>query len=115
MDHEMQLGQHVIYVDSYRKEHDALLTAVHGDPRGRQILWRNEAGEPNGTGRVLTYLEGTEGQQWPCVNLVIVRDGDAKDQYGQQIEHFSSIVHWRQSSARASCFRFVGETMAPPA
>lgn len=61
----LQNGQVVIYVDSVGKEHDALLTAVWGDP------------------------EGT-----PSVNLVYVtEDVDRCDTYGRQILRDTSVVH----------------------
>ena len=60
----VSVGDAVVFVDSYAREHEALLTAVHG-----------------------------EGET-PSVNLVVVSmDENRRDQYGRQIEHHTSVVH----------------------
>lgn len=68
----MQIGDAVIYVDPVGKEHDALLTAVHG------TTWHRADGEE--------VLE--------TVNVVYVSKDEAKrDPYGGQIERESSVIH----------------------
>lgn len=72
----LQLGDVVVYVDTLRKKHNALVTAIHGDP------------EDN-----------------PSINLLIVStDVNKDDQYGRQIERQSSIVHSSSQSAAAQCW-----------
>ena len=35
---EMKIGMHVVFIDEYRKERDALVTAIHGDVQGRLCI-----------------------------------------------------------------------------
>lgn len=61
----MQIGDYVKYVDQFGKEHDALVTAIWGIDSPMKSL-----------------------------NLVYVVDDETKtDQYGRQIERFTSVVH----------------------
>ena len=127
----MKIGMHIVFIDAHRKERDALLTAIHGDPQGRRaISVRKPAKElkedekdsysvdsnniyaykldENGN----TMVEHHEpGEHWPCVNLVVVSEnGDAQDQYGRQIdERHTSVVHMSDSTAVGYCFRFADE------
>lgn len=79
----MKQGDAVIYVDSLRVEHPALLTAV----------WDNNGQIEN-----------------PSVNLVYVSGDETKsDSYGRQIERVTSNVHISQNSAGANCWKRVGE------
>jgi hypothetical protein len=105
-------------VDDHRRERDALLVCIHGDPQGRKVLGckTDENGEyvsdENGT---LITEYGEAGTDWPCVNLVVVGDQqDAQDQYGRQIERPSSVVHWTNSSAHGYCWRFADEKIVGP-
>lgn len=75
----------MIWLDPYKREHPALLTAVFdaGD----------EATYPN-----------------PAVNLVWVSGDESKeDSYGRQIERMSSCAHVSSNSAGANCWKRVGE------
>lgn len=73
----INVGDHVLFTDEYRRDHDALVTAVHGDP-----------------------------YKTPAVNLLFVaKDEERTDQYGRQIERSSSVVHIQNQSARAMCWR----------
>lgn len=75
-----KIGEAVIYVDEYKREHFALLTAVHG------------SGEK------------------PCVNLVYVSsDPNKHDTYGRQVERFSSCVHISNNGAQANCWKDLTE------
>ena len=126
---------HIVFIDAHRKERAALLTAIHGDPRGCMMISnRKSAGEltkeERSSGKweldsheppIYAYevdenghhvVESREpGEHWPCVNLAVISDNeDAKDQYGRQLdERFTSIVHWEGSSAIGFCFRFADE------
>lgn len=133
MTRRMKVGMHVVFIDSYRKERDALVTAIHGDEEGRMVipvrksprdlteeekasgLWEVDSHgiyaykhDENG----LPEIEYREpGQHWPCINLVVVSENkDAQDQYGRQIdERPTSVVHWKGNSAHGYCFRFADE------
>ena len=135
MERELVIGMHVVFIDEHRRERDALLTAIHGDIKGRLVLlsrkdaselteeernsgkWRFDQHNPpiyayelDEQGKEIEeYLE--PGKHWPCVNLVVVSENAAaKDQYGRQIdERHSSIVHHSDSSAIGYCYRFAGE------
>lgn len=135
MSREMKIGMHIVFIDSYRKERDALLTAIHGDPQGRQVVHvRKSAGEltkeekASGTWKMDKHMppiyaykqddEGNDvvehhepGEHWPCVNLVVVSENDsAQDQYGRQIdERHTSIVHMSDNTAVGNCFHFADE------
>jgi len=60
-------GDHVIYVDEWRRRHNALLTCVHGE---------------------------AAAEYQPSVNLLYVTEDNAKvDPYGNQTERRSSVPH----------------------
>lgn len=77
------MGEPVVYHDSKNKAHDALITAVWGQPG---------------------YLN-------PCsVNIVIVSDNDTeKDQYGRQVKRETSVGHKLNQTAHGRYWRFVSE------
>lgn len=72
----LQIGGHIIFVDSNRKEHDALITAIHGDP-----------------------------QYKPAINLVYVAAENGSDCYGAQKKNETSITHWNDNSAHGNCWK----------
>lgn len=75
-------GESVIYVDSFKREHQALVTAN----------W------------------GSKEDTTPSINLVLVTaDANKTDSYGCQIERQSSCVHVSNNSAQANCWKRVGE------
>jgi len=74
-----KIGDHVIYTDEQRRDHHALLTAVHG------------------TGKPAVNL------------LFVVDDPARNDPYGNQIERRSSCVHRSHNSAAANCWRLPSE------
>lgn len=74
----VKVGDAVIFVDPYGKEHIALVTTSWG-----------------GT----TVHPGDDGPK-PSVNLVFVSEDETKtDQYGRQIERNTSVVHQSNQSA----------------
>ena len=80
MSEKLEVGCCVTFTDQRYVDHDALVTAIHGDP----------------------------GQK-PCVNLVFVRgEEDRQDCYGRQTEHESSVVHATNNSAGGYCWRCWG-------
>lgn len=75
-----KIGEAVIYVDEFKREHFALLTAVHGESDNS------------------------------AVNLVYVSsDATKSDTYGRQIERNSSCVHISVNSAKANCWKDLSE------
>ena len=70
----LDVGMHVRYCSEDRHWYDALITAIHGEPRMADV------------------------PDYPCVNLSFVSsDESAKDQYGRQmVRDKTSIVHYGQ-------------------
>ena len=77
---KIEIGDHVIYVDSLGKENNALVQQVWGDP-----------------------------EENPCLNVIVIsRDTNKEDSFGRQTEHFTSVVpresqqahgfYWKRSS-----------------
>jgi hypothetical protein len=136
MSRELKIGMHIVFIDENRRERDALLTAIHGDPHG-SMVWSirkapselTEEDKASGEWELDKYTsppiyaykvnedgshvtESKEpGEHWPCVNLVVISDnGDAIDKYGRQIdERYSSIVYQEDSTAVGNCYRFGDE------
>lgn len=98
MGHLLKTGVPVIYLDSQRKAHHALVTTFHGV--------NNE-----------TMTEDEYEEKWhtngpPCANLVWVDSDESKtDSHGRQIYRASSISHGdSQSPPRlGSCYLWPDE------
>ncbi len=89
----LEVGQHAVYVDEDRKHHQALITAVWGEPK------RSEEGDDN-----------HPWESWPCINLLWVSDEESQqDQYGRQIERRTSVPHAYDSSAPGFCWFLVNQ------
>jgi hypothetical protein len=89
----LEIGDHVIHIDSRRRRFNALVTAVHGEIRE------------------VTGHDGEKMLSIPCINLTYV-SGDARkiDEYGQQLEReATSCVHRSDNSANANCWIFPDE------
>ena len=135
MSRELKIGMHVVFIDSHRRERDALVTAIHGDPLGRLVVPSRKAAkelteEEKASGRweldvhsppIYAYEHGEDGlpvvehrepgKHWPCINLVVISDNkEAQDQYGRQIDdRHTSVVHQGDSTAVGYCYRFADE------
>ena len=135
MSRELNIGMHVVFIDSYRRERDALVTAIHGDPQGRLTIASRKAAkelteEEKSSGKwhvdshsppIYAYEHGDDGlpvveyreagKHWPCINLVVISDNkEAQDQYGRQIDdRHTSVVHQGDSTAVGYCYRFADE------
>ena len=123
MERELKVGMHLVYIDEVRQERDALLLAIHGNPRGAlmQNLTDDEGNyltDPDRPGYILAEeVPDTAGKHWPCVNLVVVdKNEGAQDQYGRQTkkEGVTSVVHWSDNSAHGFCWRFPDEEKPGP-
>jgi hypothetical protein len=78
---KLEIGGVVLFVDGRYQVHEALVTAIHGDP-----------------------------SELPCINLVyVVKDDARQDQYGRQIEHQGSVVHISNNSAGGYCWHWPDE------
>lgn len=103
MEWKLEIGCVVTFVDSRYKAHEALVTAIHGDPLGRTADARIETEDGTVGGR-------DPGSNWPCINLVhVVAEEDQQDQYGRQTKHESSVVHISHSSAGGFCWQWSDE------
>jgi hypothetical protein len=132
MERELRIGGVVVFIDPHRMEQMALVTAIHGDPLGRQARPRRKAVEECSeeelkrmdvdSNKIYAYERGEDGnpivdyaepgEHWPCINLVIVSPNqDCQDPYGRQLERHTSIVHQSDSSAVGNCFRFEDEAL----
>lgn len=133
---ELKIGGVVIFIDSHRMEHKALVTCIHGDPQGRQAATIRKAAdelteEEKASGEweldkhdppiyankvdekgCMIVEHGEPGEDWPCINLIIVSPNqDCQDPYGRQLERHTSVVHQSNSSAVGYCFRFEDERL----
>lgn len=136
MERELKIGEVVVFIDAHRMEHKALVTCIHGDPKGRGLIpIRKSAAELTEeekdsyeldahTPPIYAYkldergcrvVEHTDpGSEWPCINLLIVSPNEeCQDQYGRQLERHTSVVHQSNSSAQGYCFRFEDEILDP--
>lgn len=75
---DLKVGDHVIYTDSHRKQHEALVT----------IVWPNMMGD----------------EQSGCNLVYVVDDESRDDQYGRQIERETSVVHRSYQPAGGVCW-----------
>ena len=82
----VNVGDHIIFIDTHRVEHSALVTEV----------WDSNAEQ--------------RMDSLPALNLLyVVKDETRADQYGRQIERESSAVHREMNSAGANCYRLATE------
>lgn len=103
MERRVTVGSAVVFVDTSRRPHTALVTEVFGDEYGRLSLLNEETG---------LYEQRIHdlGPHWPAINLVYVSDNpDQDDKYGRQIERDCSVVYVTDNSASANCWRFLDE------
>lgn len=87
MERELKPGDHVIYVDTHRRAHHALVTTwwLSGRHEGDAYVANKSVAE-------FKAVHGADTM--PCVNLVFVLDEpDRRDQYGNQKQHESSVTH----------------------
>lgn len=89
----LEVGQFVRYCSEDRQWYDALITAMHGEPRTVRII----GGSSYMDGK-LYEGEDYDSPQYPCINLSFVSgDESAQDQYGRQmIRDKTSISHYGQ-------------------
>jgi hypothetical protein len=82
----VNVGDHIIFTDTHRKEHSALVVEV----------WDGGAEQ--------------RMDSLPSLNLLYVVDDETRmDQYGRQIERESSVVHREMNSAGANCYHLSSE------
>lgn len=88
MDRAFKIGCRVVYFDSVRKPHEALVTNwFHGGPNGQTVEEYIQKQKDQGSNEI-----------WiPCCNLLWVSDDSNKsDPYGRQIERQTSTSYGRQ-------------------
>lgn len=85
----VKVGDSIVFVDSHGVDHDALVTAVHGEAREIQMYGSNEK----------IWWE-------PCINLVFVSTDENKtDPYGRQLERHTSVGHQSTSTAHGMFYK----------
>lgn len=90
----VKIGNHVIFVDAYGKDHSALVTCVFS---ADERCMDEEYAKSIGMAKALTK---EEIYRTTSINVVlVVSDKTKQDSYGQQIERFTSIVHESQQQA----------------
>lgn len=79
-----QIGDHVVFVDPFGAEHDALVTQT----------WNTPGPHPG------------DGTDTPALNVVCVDADEAKtDSYGRQIARSTSVVHQSHQAAHGMYWR----------
>jgi hypothetical protein len=82
----LRVGGRVIYVDPVAVQHEAVVTAVWGDPSNCV----------------------------PCINIVFVnKDDSMQDSYGRQIARQTSLCHRSVNPAHGQYFMMPGDTPNP--
>jgi len=90
MERAFKIGCSVIFFDSYRIAHEALVTNwFHGGPDGQSVAAWEQAQRDRGV---------TSPLWTPCCNVVFVADQSKTDPYGRQIEHSPSVTYGRCQS-----------------
>ena len=115
MERQYEVGQHVKYIDSHRKAHDALVLIWWHDVLAYKEPQQafDAAGsddlievQPDMTTKVIRDRE-------PGCNMVLVDPDPQKDDtYGRQIRRETSIVHLSNQPARANCWCWPDEVPA---
>lgn len=88
MERAFKVGCRVVFFDSYRRAHDALVTNwFHGGPDGQTL--EEYTAEKQSKQISPVYI--------PCCNVVYVSDDkDKSDPYGRQLERQTSCSYGRQ-------------------
>lgn len=77
----LKVGGLVVFVDALGAQHNALVTAIWGDP-----------------------------EKVPCINVVFVGAEELVDNYGRQIKRNTSLVHKSQQPAHGNYYMMPGDT-----
>jgi hypothetical protein len=87
MERQYEVGQHVKYIDEYRKAHDALI-----------LIWWHATEQ----------YKSPSGE--PGCNLVLVDpDPQKDDSYGRQIKRETSLVHLSSNPGGGNCWAWPDE------
>jgi len=82
MERRYEVGAHIIFIDEFRKQHNALV-----------LIW---------------WMPGPDspyGEKAAAVNIVLVdSDPQKEDSYGRQIRRETSVVHLSQNAAKGNCW-----------
>jgi len=86
MERAFKIGCRVVFFDSLRQQHDAIVTNwFHGGPDGQTIEELQAARDARGV---------TSPLSMPCSNIVWVSsDVNKTDPYGRQVERATSVSH----------------------
>ncbi len=88
MERAFKIGCRVIFFDSHRRPHDAIVTNwFHGGPDGQTVAEMEQAARERGV---------TSPIYTPCCNIVWVSSDESKsDPYGRQLERATSVSYGR--------------------
>lgn len=104
---ELSVGEYVISVDSKGRDHDALITCIHGGEIIEDVV------RDDGTSERTTVEFDMDGYV-PCVNLVYVSGVvEKQDCWGRQLERESSFPHKSDQGAHGQYWRFPDEEPNP--
>jgi hypothetical protein len=94
MERAFKIGCSVIFFDSYRQAHNAIVTEwFHGGPDGQTVAELQQKHEEQ---QATNSPEHRSSFYTPCCNLVWVSaDKDKKDPYGRQLERQTSCSYGR--------------------
>lgn len=94
MENAFSIGCRVIFFDSQRRPHEAIVTNwFHGGPDGQTVAER-------------------QAKAMPCCNVVWVSSDPSKqDPYGRQTERATSQSHWRMQGGKllGNCWAWPSE------
>jgi len=89
MERAFKVGCQIVFFDSLRQAHSALVTEwFHGGPPGQTVDEMLQEAKDRGVDDPKVYM--------PCCNIVFVSTDQAKhDPYGRQIERHTSVSYGR--------------------
>ncbi len=115
MERTLEVSDVVIFVDERGIQHNALVTAVHGEIY--ECQWREDIEGVGGHWNTeIIEGKGPVRLQIPCINLLYLSGNPNKqDPYGRQCEHETSVVYKDDNTAHGNYFMFPGDTPNPVA
>lgn len=104
MENAFSIGCRVIFFDSQRRPHEAIVSNwFHGGPDGQTVAERQADFDARGV---------TSPMSMPCCNVVWVSgDPTKQDPYGRQTERATSQSHWRLQGGKllGNCWAWPSE------
>lgn len=108
----VSVSEVIVFVDQYGREHDALVTAVHGpfsveERNAKYLEWyEQEKGNPYSWNEEQLKVNLEAPLVVPSLNVVYVSDDESqKDSYGRQIARATSVPPRSAQSAHGYYWR----------